>query len=249
MLDAEDLKDYVGIQAELRALKQQRLPKLDRALVIQENGPQAAKTHVLLRGNAHSKGAEVQPGFVFWVRDSRTSTDAMPSGRRRVLADWMVDPANPLTARVIANRVWQFHFGRGICRTPSNFGQNGEKPTHPELIDWLATYLMENRWSLKKLHKHIMLSRAYQMSSRANQEALAKDPENDLFWRFDMRRLTAEEIRDSVIHLTGHLNLEMGGPSIYTPVPQEILATASAKMLPGGNRLLNNKTGEVFMCS
>ena len=232
VLNVEELKDYDGIQAELRALKQQRLPKLDSALVIQENGPQAAKTHVLLRGNAHSKGDEVQPGFpaILGFEDPvipAPSTDARSSGRRRVLADWMVDASNPLTARVIANRVWQFHFGRGICRTPSNFGQNGEMPTHPELIDWLATYLMENRWSLKKLHKHIMLSRAYQMSSKANEEALAKDPENDLFWRFDMRRLTAEEIRDSVIHLTGNLNLEMGGPSIYTPVPQEILATAS----------------------
>ena len=100
-------------------------------------------------------------------------------------------------------------------------------PTHPILLDWLASYLMEQGWSLKKLHKQIMLSSAYQMSSRADAKALAKDPENNLFWRFDMRRLAAEEIRDSIIHLSGKLNLQMGGPSIYTPVPEEILATAS----------------------
>jgi hypothetical protein len=232
VLTKAELQDLEGIEAELKALKERKLPSLDRALVIQENGPKPAKTHVLLRGNAHSLGQEVQPGFpaILGFDDPvipPPTEGAQSSGRRRVFADWLVDSKNPLTARVIANRVWQFHFGRGICRTPSNFGQNGELPTHPELIDWLATYLMEHKWSLKRLHKHIMLSKAYQMSSQSNPRALEQDPENNLFWRFDMRRLTAEEIRDSVIHLTGNLNLQMGGPSIYTPVPDEILATAS----------------------
>jgi len=232
VLSKEELDDYLAIQKELEQLRKQRLPELDKALAMKENGPEAPVTHVLLRGNAHSKGAEVQPGFpeVLGFADPVIPTPkegAQSSGRRKVLAEWLIDPKNPLTARVMANRVWQFHFGRGISRSPSNFGQNGEKPTHPVLLDWLAAYLMDNGWSLKKLHKEIMMSQAYRMSSKSNPTALAKDPENNLFWRFDMRRLTAEEIRDSILNLTGKLNLEMGGPSIYTPVPQEILATAS----------------------
>lgn len=232
VLSKEELEDCLAIEQELKQLRQRRLPELAQALSIKENGPVAPKTYVLLRGNAHSKGAEVRPGFptILGFEDPeipQPEPGAETSGRRRALAEWLVRDDNPLTARVIANRVWQFHFGRGICRSPSNFGQNGEMPTHPILLDWLASYLMEQGWSLKKLHKQIMLSSAYQMSSRADAKALAKDPENNLFWRFDMRRLTAEEIRDSIIHLSGKLNLQMGGPSIYTPVPEEILATAS----------------------
>lgn len=232
VLSQEELDDYLAIEEELKQLRQRRLPALAQALSIKENGPVAPQTYVLLRGNAHSKGAEVQPGFpaVLGYEDPvipKPKAGAQTSGRRRTLAEWLVREDNPLTARVMANRVWQFHFGRGICRSPSNFGQNGELPTHPVLLDWLASYLMEQGWSLKKLHKQIMLSKTYQMSSRANANALAKDPENNLFWRFNMRRLTAEEIRDSIIHLNGKLNLQMGGPSIYTPVPHEILATAS----------------------
>jgi len=232
VLGKEELEDYLAIEEELKQLRRRRLPELAKALSIKENGPVAPKTYVLLRGNAHSRGAEVQPGFptVLGFEDPvipEPEAGAQTSGRRRALAEWLVRKDNPLTARVMANRVWQFHFGRGICRSPSNFGQNGERPTHPVLLDWLASYLMDQGWSLKKLHKQIMLSKAYQMSSRAQDKALAKDPENNLFWRFDMRRLTAEEIRDSIIHLSGKLNLQMGGPSIYTPVPEVILATAS----------------------
>ncbi len=232
VLNKEQLEDYLAIQEELKELRKQKLPQLAQALSMKENGPVAPTTHVLLRGNAHSKGAEVRPGFpqVLGFPDPEIPVPeqgATTSGRRKVLAEWLTRKDNPLTARVMANRVWQFHFGRGICRTPSNFGQNGEKPTHPLLLDWLASYFMEQGWSLKKLHKQIMMSQAYQMSSRGREDALAVDPENNLFWRFDMRRLTAEEIRDSILNLTGKLNLEMGGPSIYTPVPEVILATAS----------------------
>ncbi|MBT7873587.1 MAG: DUF1553 domain-containing protein [Verrucomicrobia bacterium] len=232
LLDKDQLQDYLAIEEELKELRKQKLPQLARALSMQENGPTAPMTHVLLRGNAHSKGVEVKPGFpqILGFPDPvipEPVEGARSSGRRKILADWLTRKDNPLTARVISNRVWQFHFGRGICRTPSNFGQNGEKPTHPLLLDWLATYLMDNGWSLKKLHKQIMLSEAYQMSSRGQDNALEIDPENNFFWRFDMRRLAAEEIRDSILNLTGKLNLQMRGPSIYTPVPEVILATAS----------------------
>jgi hypothetical protein len=132
-----------------------------------------------------------------------------------------------MTTRVMANRIWQFHFGRGIVRSSSDFGTQGERPTHPQLLDWLATTLVEKGWSLKSMHKLILMSSTWQMSSSPKEAALKKDPLNNLFWRHDMRRLSAEEIRDSILNLTGELNLKMGGPSITPPLPKEVLATAS----------------------
>jgi hypothetical protein len=127
----------------------------------------------------------------------------------------------------MANRLWHYHFGRGIVRSPNDFGTAGEKPTHAELLNWLASELMSRRWKLKEMHKLIMMSNAYQMSSAANQVALAKDPLNDALWRFDMRRLTAEEIRDSILAANGKLNLKLGGPGVYSKIPQTILAGQS----------------------
>jgi len=148
-------------------------------------------------------------------------------GRRLALAKWIASPQNPLTARVIANRLWQFHFGRGISRTPSNFGFQGSAPTHPELLDWLASELVANGWKLKPLHRQIMLSSTYRMAATSNPKALARDPENDLMWRFDMRRLEAEEVRDSILAVNGSLNPQMGGPGIYTEIPAVVLAGQS----------------------
>ncbi len=128
---------------------------------------------------------------------------------------------------MIVNRLWQHHFGRGIVRSSSDFGFQGTAPTHPELLDWLAVEFQRGGWKMKAMHKRMMLSATYQMSSAHNAQAYAADPTNDLFWRFDIRRLTAEEIRDSILAVTGTLNLQMFGPSIYPPLPQEVLATAS----------------------
>ena len=150
-------------------------------------------------------------------------------GKRRALADWLTDRRNPRTARVMANRLWQYHFGRGIVPTPNDFGKLGEPATHPELLDWLAAELMEGGWRLKPMHRLIVLSSAYRMSSRATRE-LAADPANRWFWRFPMRRLTAEEVRDSILAVSGELNLKAGGPSIYPPIPREVLAGQS---MPG----------------
>jgi hypothetical protein len=127
----------------------------------------------------------------------------------------------------MVNRIWQHHFGRGIVRSPNNFGLQGDAPTHPELLDWLASEFVMRGWSLKAMHRLIMRSQAYQMSSRGRTEALKADPANDLFWRFDMRRLTAEEIRDSVLAINGSLNLRMFGPGIYVDIPKEVLAGQS----------------------
>ena len=139
----------------------------------------------------------------------------------------MVDPKNPLTARVIANRVWQHHFGRGIVASTSDFGKLGDLPTHPELLDFLAAQLVRDGWSLKALHRLSLTSRTYRLSSAPNSDNLAADPQNLQHWRFDMRRLTAEEVRDSVLALSGTLNLKTGGPWVYPKLPAEVLATAS----------------------
>jgi hypothetical protein len=125
------------------------------------------------------------------------------------------------------NRLWQHHFGRGIVPSTNDFGQLGERPTHPELLTFLAAELIRRGWSLKEMHRLILQSRTYRMSSAPNEENLLRDPQNDLFWRFNMRRLTAEEMRDSMLSLSGRLNLEQGGPWVYPPLPPEVLATAS----------------------
>ena len=201
-----------------------------QAMAVAERGK--TPVHVLARGNPRLKGDVAPPAFLTVLGDTKAEIPAdyatnNSSGKRRYLAEWISNPKNPLTARVIANRMWQHHFGRGIARTTSDFGTIGEAPTHPELLDWLATHLIENGWSLKTLHKTILTSRTWQMSSAPNDQSYKADPLNNLFWRFNMRRLTAEELRDSILNLTGKLNLKMGGPSITPPMPKEVLATAS----------------------
>ena len=206
--------------------------KHEQELCINEIGPKPRETFVLIRGNAHAHGEKVEPGFlsVLDVPDPAipdAAEDAITSGRRRVLAEWIASADNPLTARVMVNRLWQYHFGRGIVPSPNNFGLKGMPPTHPELLDWLAAEFLQGGWRLKRMHKLMMLSAAYQMSSRANQAALAKDPENNWFWRYDMRRLTAEEVRDSILATGGSLNRQMFGPSIYPLIPAEVKAGQS----------------------
>jgi len=153
--------------------------------------------------------------------------DARSSGRRTVLANWITNRENPLTARVMVNRVWQGHFGRGIVASSNDFGKFGTGPTHPELLDWLATEFVDGGWKLKKLHKLILMSRTYQMSAKATPETLRLDPGNMLFGRFSMRRLTAEELRDSILATAGRLDLRTGGASIYPKIPEEVRAGLS----------------------
>src|SRR5262249_48776418 len=162
------------------------------------------------------------------VRPPRGSRRCVTSRAPATVApDGMVPKGNPMRARVGANRLWQHRFGRGIVRTPNDFGLQGMRPTHPELLDWLATELTARGWRLKALHRLILTSNTYRMSSRGNPRGLAADPANDLFWRFDMRRLSAEEIRDSILAVTGCLNLKLSGPGIFPEIPKEVLAGQS----------------------
>jgi Protein of unknown function (DUF1549)/Protein of unknown function (DUF1553)/Planctomycete cytochrome C len=184
------------------------------------------ETHVLLRGNPNMIGEQVEPG-VPGVLEAAPPTFVNGPGKRSALADWLTDRRNPRTARVMANRIWQYHFGRGIVPTPNDFGGLGEPATHPELLDWLAAELCEGGWRLKPFHRLIVLSSAYRTASHGSKAGLATDPANRWYWRFPMRRLTAEEVRDSILAVSGSLNLKEGGPSIYPPIPREVMAGQS----------------------
>ena len=239
VLSKEAFEAYLKIMNRLDEAKEQaeQLPKLNVALALAKCEPNPQPMHIMMRGNPHVPGDTVVPHFPVLFGDDtpqipEAEAGARSAGRRKVLAQWMTRPGNMLFGRVIVNRVWQHHFGRGIVRSANNFGQLGTPPTHPELLDWLALWLEENQWSLKSLHRLILTSNTYQMSSAGNTQGLAADPENNLFWRFDMRRLTAEEIRDSVLHVSGELNPRMHGPSIYPKLSEEVLATQSR---PGEN--------------
>lgn len=231
VLGSETAERYRKLRKELDAIKAD--PPVDKALCVTEPGPTPPKTFVLLRGSPQSPGDPVDPRFPE-VLGGQPATDIKPgsktTGRRTALADWIVSPQNPLTARVLANRLWQYHFGRGIVRSPNDFGFQGTAPTHPELLDWLAAEIVAGGWHLKPMHKLIVMSDAYCRSSRSQPAALAADPANNWFWRFDMRRLSAEEIRDSILAVTGTLKLDLYGPSIYPEIPKEVLAGQS---MPG----------------
>ena len=232
LLSTEQFDRYRELKRQEDRMAKFRPAALARALCVSEIGPEPRETFVLVRGNAHVPGDQVQPGFPAVLSPPEPDVQALPegassSGRRLALARWITSPQNPLTARVIANRIWQYHFGRGIVRSASDFGFQGTPPTHPELLDWLAADLIDGGWRMKRLHKLIMLSSVYQMASAPRDEGLAADPTNELWWRFDMRRLEAEEIRDSVLWVNGTLNPQMLGPSIYPRLPAEIMAGQS----------------------
>jgi hypothetical protein len=236
----EQVRSYRDMTNQLRQLKSQPPAGSALAMVVKEHGTKVEPLRVHIRGNANSPGDEVQPSFpqILGNPDAllpEPQPGQKTSGRRRVLADWMADPHNRRTSRVAVNRVWQQHFGRGICPTPSDFGYLGELPTNPELLDWLATEFVRRDWSVKQLQRIIMTSNTYQMSSRAQDKALAADPQNNLLWRFNMRRLSAEEIRDNILAVTGELNLKMGGPSFFPKLDEAVLATSSTKSGKWGN--------------
>ena len=201
------------------------------AMALVEKKSRKIDTFVLRRGDYKSRGPKVAPrppGVVLASQPSGAFSGGFDSltepsaGRRPALAAWLSGANNPLTARVIVNRLWQHHFGRGIVATPSDFGVRGEAPSHPELLDWLASELVREGWRLKPLHRLMLTSATYRQSSKATEKLVADDPENMLFGRMLRRRLDAEGVRDAMLAASGELNSRMEGPGVLAPIEKEV---------------------------
>jgi mono/diheme cytochrome c family protein len=196
--------------------------------VVPPQVPSLAETYVLAGGDLANKGEKVEPGFLQAIvgnsDPAKIPFAGGSSGRRTAVADWIASPDNPLTARVIVNRLWQHHFGAGIVGTPSDFGINGERPSHPELLDWLATRLAADKWSLKAIHRLMLTSNTYRQSSENPefQKYAAIDPTNQLLWHMNWLRLEGETIRDSVLAISGQLQKSDGGPGVFVNVPSDV---------------------------
>ena len=233
------VQDYETAVKRRKVILDTRPDEIAKTLVIKEIGPQARETFVLIRGNANAESDKVEPNFPSVLSPPKPVINPSPhgksSGRRTALAEWIASPDNPLTARVMANRLWQHHFGVGIVETSNNFGAGGLDPTNPELLDYLATEFMEGGWKIKRMHKLIMLSSTYRLSSSTTESGVEKDPANRLVWRFNPRRLSSEEVRDSILAANGSLNLKMGGPSFYPIIPREVLQGQSRPGAGWGN--------------
>ncbi len=182
---------------------------------------QSLETRILKRGELDHPGDVVPSAVPAALHGEPCPTNLSPQQRRSALARWIASPQNPLTARIIVNRVWQWHLGQGLVRTPNDFGLRGEPPTHPELLDWMAVEFMEHGWSLKHLHRLILASSTWQMAASADPDTLAQDPGNRLLTRFQPHRLEAEVIWDSLRAISGTLNREMGGLSFAPPLDDQ----------------------------
>jgi hypothetical protein len=227
-MGAAEKADWQRLQMQLKQFDTYKPAPLPRAIGLQDAAGPVPPTFVLERGELSNRAGVVEPGFpvVFLPRHEAVPAEVKSprlgtTGRRSTLAAWIASRDNPLTARVLVNRLWQHHFGRGLVATPSDFGVRGEQPSHPELLDWLAVEFMERGWSIKAMHRQILLSAAYRQSTRATPEALAKDQENLLFSRMRRLRLEGESIRDTLLSVSGRLNPTMGGPGVFPPIPPE----------------------------
>ena len=213
--------ERTSLKADLDALELRASATLPTIPATRNDFARRTEIHVLKRGAWESKGDRVgpRPPGILVADDLGELPPDVPDPRTR-LARWLVDPANPLTSRVLANRLWQHHFGSGLVKTVNDFGTKGDRPSHPELLDWLATTLIEGGWRLKPIHRVLVLSNAYRQAGRSPMasEAVRSDPENRLLGHFARRRLTAEEIRDAMLAASGRLNLKAAGPSVMLPV-------------------------------
>jgi mono/diheme cytochrome c family protein len=220
-LKGEDKDRLLALRKELAKFDADKPAPLPMCQTLREVGAQPTETTIPRKGSA-----AIDPAYLT-VLGQAAPTIAAPkhkasSGRRAALANWLTRPDHPLTSRVIVNRIWQQHFGRGLVATASDFGTLGEKPSHPELLDWLADRFVKEGWSMKKLHRLILTSKTYQQSSleAADLVAVQKDPDNRLLWKMTTRRLDAEQIRDAMLAVTGKLDRKFGGPSVEFKEPR-----------------------------
>jgi hypothetical protein len=227
---AEEREQVESLRRQIEDVEAEMPPQLPKAYIWTETGADVPPTHVFHRGNPRDPRGEVGPGVPAILVDGPLpppNPTERSSGRRRQLADWLVRADNPLTARVMVNRSWQHHFGEGLVGSESDFGVMGEAPTHPELLDWLASEFVALGWSLKQMHRLMLLSSAYRMSAASNAAAEQKDPSGELLSRWRPRRLEAEAIRDAVLAASGQLNRARGGESVYPAISAGVLASQS----------------------
>ena len=245
--------DFYRLRAIFESAELFKTPPVGR--VVQESGT-VPVSHLMVRGDFRRPGPVVEPAF---PRVANLSGETIPQavekpgGRRAALARWLTSGAHPLTPRVLANWIWQHHFGEGLSRTPGDFGVMGDAPSHPELLDWLATELVSQGWSLKRVHRLLVTSAAYRRSSRATspdwttdeirdarerwQRAQAADPQNRLCWRMHRRRLEGEAVRDCMLAAADSLSEGCGGPGVMAPLPDELVDT----LLPGQWKASDNE--------
>jgi hypothetical protein len=217
-MPAADRAKWESMAKQMAELEKDRPADPPTAMCMTDVGPQCPSTKLLKRGSWRSPGEELAPGFLSAIddRDASVSPTATTSGRRTALANWIADAKNPLTARVLVNRLWQQHFGKGLVGTSSDFGATGDRPTHPELLNWLAGEFVSRGWSIKQMHRLIVTSATYQQSTAKS--------DNALIHGFPRRRLDGESLRDAMLAAAGMLNLKAGGPSVFPELPAEIKA-------------------------
>jgi hypothetical protein len=223
----EQKAELEKIEKALAVIDAKRPPG-HRAYVFTEEGTKPPVTHLFYRGDCNKPGPEIPPG-VPTVLGGDSLPPPVPtaktSGRRLWLANWMTGPGQALLARVMVNRIWQYHFGHGLVETPNDFGLHGDSPSHPELLDYLASQFVEGGWTMKRLHRMIVLSSVYQES--AGYRMNPADPEGRLLWHWRTHRLEAEAIRDSLLAVSGEINLETGGPSVFPPLAQKVVGDSA----------------------
>ena len=235
---AEQKQQYAKLQERIDTLDATRPEPYPTAMTIGEEGREAFPSYFLHRGSIGGKGSVMAPGILRVASRGEPEfqpapEDAKSSHRRRVFGEWVASSENPLTARVMVNRLWQHHFGEGLVRTPSNFGATGQPPTHPELLDWLAVEFVENGWSIKHMHRLMMGSAAYRMQSADIEANVVVDPENRLLWRMSRQRLEAEILRDSILTVAGTLDRAVGGKGVFPYIDPDLFQSSTSRTWPG----------------
>jgi len=242
-LSDEQRAEWDQLQSAVKAIETRKPRPLPTALAFADYGPEPRETWLFSRGDFHSKKERLELGFVSVLLRGKTPEDYWDTARaqkrrddstqqRRAMAEWITDTehgAGALVARVIVNRVWQHHFGEGLVRTVNDFGVRGEKPTHPELLEWLTSQFVQNGWKLKPLHKLIMTSAVYLQDSKFDAAKAKIDPDNRLLWRRRPQRIESEILRDAILAVSGKLNLRMFGPAFKPPIASEAIQARNMK--------------------
>ena len=221
---AKRFPEYGAVHAQVQkgvGERRKELPPVEKLAVLVQTDPKPPVHRLLRRGLHNAPGSEVQPGVPAAFDPRKTfrvesNPRGVGTGRRTAFARWVTAPDNPLFARVMVNRIWQHHFGVGLVATPDNFGQSGARPSHPELLDYLALELIRSGWSIKALHGMILKSAVYRQAGTLRDDAFAQDPDNRLLWRYPLRRLDAEAVRDGMLAVAGELDHRLAGPYVPT---------------------------------